>query len=126
MSDDGPDFKKGLATFLNETQRIATEVSDAIAEGAVKSKEFVDDKLKERELNRQFQLFGKDVFRLVAAGKVELPPELDEHVQRISQLVAQIAEARNKREAEKQPPPSQGSAPQPPTEPPPVSDDELQ
>ncbi|MDX9722957.1 MAG: hypothetical protein RBU37_19565 [Myxococcota bacterium] len=106
------EIQEKVGVFINQTSKMLMQFGEAVRDQALKGRDLVEEKLKERELNNEFRLLGKEVFRLVAAGKLELPAELQAKVERIRGLAEQVTQ-----EAEATPPPAAPPA-EPPAEPP--------
>ncbi len=95
------DIQAIFQNFVQNTSSLLNQVGDTIRDQANKSKDLVEEKLKERELNHEFQAFGKEVFGLVAAGKLELADELSDRLERIQALVKEIDGLKAHEETEK-------------------------
>ncbi len=111
MSDEHrDDLQAKLSDFFQQTSKMILQLGDTVRDQAAKSRELIEDKMKERELNQHFKNLGREVFRLVSAGRLTLPSEFDTRLDDIRALVKELS-------GEKHPETAQTAAPEAPTEP---------
>ncbi|PJB35759.1 MAG: hypothetical protein CO108_24835 [Deltaproteobacteria bacterium CG_4_9_14_3_um_filter_63_12] len=103
MPKSTDDIQEMFSSFVNSTSKLFYQVGDTLREQAVKSKDLFEEKLKERDLNHEFQVFGKAIFKLVAAGKVTLPESMNDQVEKLRTLIKELSGEETKTDAKSEP-----------------------
>ena len=79
-------IKGAFSSLFSKASEIGNSVAEIASKKFEEGKEFVDDKIRERDANEIYRKLGKKVCKLVKRGELSLPESCQQYIDAINDL----------------------------------------
>lgn len=87
MEEKKSSIQEKLSLLWGKATEAASQIGDSVKEQAERGKDFIEDKIREREANELYRKLGQKVYKLASRDELELPEVCEKYVNALDELL---------------------------------------